>query len=74
MTYVVDHQGNGLHINSAGENIRGDENLSLSVTECVDNHVTLEPLKFTSQASNLVTLPLEASLDLNSADTSLTNN
>lgn len=58
MTYVINHQGNGLHINSSGENIRGNENLGFSITECVDNHVTLESLKFTSQASNLVALPL----------------
>ena len=71
MTHVIDYQGNGLHINATSENVRSDKNFRSAITEGVNDDVALLSFKFTSQASNLVTVLYEAFLNCKSALTGL---
>jgi len=70
-TYVVDHERNGLDVDTARQNIGSDKNFGKTRTEGVDNHVTLATFEITSQASDRVAIVVQALLELHGCLTCL---
>lgn len=70
-TYVVDDQRNGRHIDSASENIGGDEDLGITTAEGVDNSITLATFDTTGERCNSMAFSNHALFDLDSRCTSL---
>jgi hypothetical protein len=70
-TYVVDDEGHCLDINTASEDICGDQDFRLTRAEGVDDDITLRSIEFTSKASNRVAFFIHTSLNLKSSLTSL---
>lgn len=71
MAYVVDHERDGRNIDTAGKDVGGDENLSFSTAERIDDGIALSALDTTSQGGDSVALCDHAAFDFSSGLTSL---
>jgi hypothetical protein len=64
---VVDDHRYGLHVDTTGQNVGGDKDLSLAGSESVDDSVTVGTLLASGKVNHLVTLGRHALLDTLSA-------
>ena len=62
-TYVIDHQRDGLNIDTARKDVGRNKHFGFPSTEGVNDDITLRRFESSSQASDLVTFGIKALLD-----------